>query len=165
MHEILLLQQLGVREPFPVAFSAGGLIIIKAILWQGIQKGLSLSWELVIKVVLPVFVIVSFLKYTPVINWLSAFMQPLMQLVGLPGEASLPIVLAAFVNVYAGIAAVPALGFDVKELTIIGAIILIAHDLPLEAAISKKSGSTAFSLVIIRIIAAFLMAALINIIM
>ncbi|MBO8158751.1 MAG: nucleoside recognition protein [Thermosyntropha sp.] len=107
----------------------------------------------------------SFLTYTPVINWLSKIMTPLMQLIGLPGEATVPIVLGALVSVYAGIAAVVPLGFDVKELTIIAAILLIAHDIPIEAAVSKKTGSTFISLIIIRIIVAFVVGAVINLIM
>lgn len=88
-----------------------------------------------------------------------------MKLVGLPGEAALPVVLASLVNVYAGIGAILPLGLDQKELTIVGAMVLMAHELPIETAVSKKTGSRVSSLVFIRIILAFVFAAIINFIM
>lgn len=140
-------------------------IAINKVIVRGFKKGLSLTWELVIKVVLPVYILVTLLTYTPVIKWFSEILTPLMQLVGLPGEAALPLVLASFASVYAGIGAVVPLGFDVKELTIIAAMILIAHDIPIEAAISKKTGSPIFPLVTIRFVIAFLVGFFVNHIM
>jgi spore maturation protein SpmB len=132
---------------------------------RSIKKGFRVSWELVIKIVLPVYIIVSLLNYTPVIPWLSRAMAPVMGLLGLPGEAALPLVLGALVNYYAGLGALIPLGLSVKELTIAAAIILIAHDLPLEAAVSKKSGSKFISLILARIVLACFMGAGINFIL
>lgn len=124
------------------------------ILTRGTKKGLNLTWELVIKIVLPVYIIVSLLNYTPVIPWLSDSLSPFMSWLGLPGEAALPLVLGALVSFYAGVGAVVPLGLGPRELTIVAAMLLLAHDLPVEAAVSKKSGSKITSLIIIRIIAA-----------
>lgn len=124
------------------------------ILMQGTKKGLNLTWELVIKIVLPVYIIVSLLNYTPVIAWLSDSLSPFMSFLGLPGEAALPLVLGALVSFYAGVGAVVPLGLDARELTIVAAMLLLAHDLPVEAAVSKKSGSSISSLIIIRVILA-----------
>lgn len=132
---------------------------------RSIKKGFRVSWELVIKIVLPVYIIVSLLNYTPVIPWLSRAMAPVMGLLGLPGEAALPLVLGALVNYYAGLGALIPLDLSVKELTIAAAIILIAHDLPLEAAVSKKSGSKFISLILARIVLACFMGAGINFIL
>ncbi|MDD3890015.1 MAG: nucleoside recognition domain-containing protein [Syntrophomonadaceae bacterium] len=117
------------------------------------------------KVVLPVYIIVTLLNYTPVISSLSKLLTPLMQLAGLPGEAALPLVLAGLVSSYAGIGAVIPLGFDVKELTIICAMIMIAHDLPVETAVNKKTGSPVIPLLVTRISLAFLVGIIINLIM
>ncbi|NLO22459.1 MAG: nucleoside recognition protein [Syntrophomonadaceae bacterium] len=121
---------------------------------RGAKKGLNLTWELVIKIVLPVYIIVSLLTYTPVIPWLSASLSPFMSFLGLPGEAALPLVLGALVSFYAGLGAVVPLGLGPKELTIVAAMLLLAHDLPVEAAVSKKSGSRIVSLMLIRVLAA-----------
>jgi Fe2+ transport system protein B len=132
------------------------------ILRRGIRRGLDITWELGIKVVLPAYILVSLLNYTPVIGWISSLLEPLMHIIGLPGEAAVPLVLGALVSFYAGVGAVVPLGFDVKELTIIAAFMLCAHDLPLESVISKKSGSRVSSLIMVRLIAAVSLAMLIN---
>jgi hypothetical protein len=46
------------------------------------------------------------------------------------------------------------LGLGPKELTIVAAMLLLAHDLPIEAAVSKKSGSRIFSLILMRVLLA-----------
>jgi len=135
------------------------------ILVRGAKKGLNLTWELVIKIVLPVYIVVSLLNYTPVITWISETLSPLMSLLGLPGEAALPLVLAGLVNFYAGMGAVIPLGLGTKEITIAAAMMLLAHDLPVEAAVSKKSGSSVVSLVLIRVIMACAFAVGINILL
>jgi spore maturation protein SpmB len=132
------------------------------ILLRGIRRGLDITWELGIKVVLPAYILVSLLNYTPVIKWISGLLEPLMHIIGLPGEAALPLVLGALVSFYAGVGSLVPLGFDAKEMTIIAAFMLCAHDLPLESVISKKSGSRVSSLIMVRLIAAVSLAMLIN---
>ncbi|MGS0763689.1 nucleoside recognition domain-containing protein [Syntrophomonas curvata] len=132
------------------------------ILLRGIRRGLTITWELGVKVVLPAYILVSLLNYTPVIKWISNLLEPLMHIIGLPGEAALPLVLGALVSFYAGVGALVPLGFDAKELTIIAAFILCAHDLPLESVISKKSGSRVSSLIMVRLLAAAGLAMFIN---
>lgn len=126
------------------------------------HRSISIIWELGIKVVLPAYIIVSLLNYTPIIKWVSDLLTPLMHLIGLPGEAALPIVLGALVSFYAGVGAVVPLGFDAKEITIIAAIMLAAHDLPLESVISRKTGSKVGSLLFTRVLAALALALLLN---
>jgi len=132
------------------------------VLSRGIRRGLNLTWELGIKVVLPAYIVVSILNYTPVIKWLSSLLEPMMHLIGLPGQAALPLILGALVSFYAAIGALVPLGFDTKELTIIAAFILCAHDIPIESVISKKSGSRVSSLIMIRLLAAVCLAMLVN---
>lgn len=115
------------------------------ILTRGTKKGLNLTWELVIKIVLPVYILVSLLNYTPVISWLSDSLSPFMGWLGLPGEAALPLVLGALVSFYAGLGAVVPLGLGPRELTIVAAMLLLAHDLPVEAAVSKKRQQNYFA--------------------
>ncbi|MEA1959920.1 MAG: nucleoside recognition domain-containing protein [Bacillota bacterium] len=127
---------------------------MRDILLRGTKKGLDISWELVIKIVLPVYILVSILQYTPVVGWLSNFLSPFMAWFGLPGEASLALVIAMLSNAYAGIAVALSLHLGTKELTVIAAMLLMAHELPMEAAVSKKSGSRVTPLIIIRLVLA-----------
>lgn len=135
-----------------------------ATLTRGLKKGLSITWELS-KVIVPVYFIITIFKYTPVMEWIARIMEPVMHMVGLPGEASLPLVLGMFLNIYAAIGAILPLGMNTKEITIIAAMLLMAHSLPMEAAISKKSGAKVASLVLVRIIMAFVIGAGFNIIL
>ena len=58
-----------------------------------------------------------------------------MQLVGLPGEAALPLVLGYFLNIYAAIGAMLPLRMSIK-ITIMSVMLLLAHNLPMEAAVA-----------------------------
>ncbi len=135
-----------------------------ATLTRGLKKGLSITWELS-KVIVPVYFIITIFKYTPVMGWIARIMEPVMHMAGLPGEASLPLVLGMFLNIYAAIGAILPLGLNTKEITIIAAMLLMAHSLPMEAAISKKSGAKVASLVLVRIVMAFVIGAGFNIIL
>ncbi len=135
-----------------------------ATLTRGLKKGLSVTWELG-KVIVPVYFIITFFKYTPVMDWIAGIMQPAMHMVGLPGEASLPLVLGMFLNIYAAIGAILPLDMGAREITIIGAMLLLAHSLPMEAAVSKKAGAKVASLVFVRIIMAFLVGAGFNLVL
>ncbi|MDD4550076.1 MAG: nucleoside recognition domain-containing protein [Syntrophomonadaceae bacterium] len=126
---------------------------------RGISNGLNITWELA-KVVVPVYFAVTFLKYSPVLPWLSSLMSPMMQIVGLPGEASMPLILGYFINIYAAIGAILPLGLDSKEITIISAMLLMAHSLPIETAVSKKTGIRVVSIVIIRVVLSLLVGIL-----
>ncbi|NLB53204.1 MAG: nucleoside recognition protein [Syntrophomonadaceae bacterium] len=121
---------------------------------RGLRNGLRITWELGV-VIVPVYIAVTILKYTPALNWIAELMKPVMHIVGLPGEASLPLVLGAFLNIYAAIGAVLPLAMNTKEITIIAAMLLLAHSLPLEGIVSKKSGAKVSTLIITRLISAF----------
>lgn len=136
-------------------------MITAATFSRGFKRGLSVTWELG-KVIIPVYLIITVLKYTPVMPWLAGIMKPVMHLVGLPGEASLPLVLGMFLNIYAAIGAILPLGMSAREITIIAAMLLLAHSLPMETAISKKTGARITSLVFARLLMAFLVGAAFN---
>ncbi|MGI6452314.1 MAG: nucleoside recognition domain-containing protein [Syntrophomonadaceae bacterium] len=117
---------------------------------RGVKSGILLTWELA-QIVVPVYFLVTILKHTPVLPWISDRMVPVMSIVGLPGEASLVLVLGYTVNIYSAIAAMLPLNLNVDQITILAAMILVAHSLPVEMAIIKKTGVRILSLLLIRI--------------
>lgn len=129
---------------------------------QGFENGIKVTWELT-KVVVPVYVLVTILKYTPVLPYISKYMAPVMCIVGLPGEASLALVLGYLVNIYAAIGAITPLDLTAKQITIISVMLLLAHSLPMETAISKKTGVRVTGLVTLRLVVGFALAAGLNI--
>jgi len=137
---------------------------LKRALKLGIKDGLETTWELA-KVIVPVYFIITFLKYTPVIQWLANVFQPLTILIGLPGEATLPIVLANALSTYPAIPAITSFSFTTKEITIMSTVILLCHSLPIETVIAKKSGARGWAIIAIRVLAAVLAGIIINIFM
>lgn len=129
---------------------------------QGFKNGIKVTWELT-QVVVPVYVVVTILKYTPVLPFISKYMEPVMRIAGLPGEASLALVLGYLVNIYAAIGAITPLDLTTKQITIISTMLLLAHSLPMEAAVSKKTGVHITGLVTLRIVTGFILAAGLNV--
>lgn len=131
---------------------------------RGTKNGLVITWELA-RVIIPVFFCVTILKYSPVLPWISDHLVPIMQMVGLPGEAALPLVLGYFLNIYAAIGALLPLGMSVREITIMSVMLLLAHGLPIEAAVAKQTGVPVFGLILVRITLSFLSGIFFNLIL
>jgi len=131
---------------------------------RGAKNGLSITWELA-RVIIPVYFGVTILQYTPVLPWISKHMVPVMQLLGLPGEASLALVLGWFLHTYAAIGAMLPLGLSIKETTIMAVMVLLAHGLPMEAAVAKQTGVPVAGLVFTRIALSFLSGYLFNLVL
>lgn len=136
-------------------------MITKNTIIRGIKSGLYITWDLA-KIVIPVFFAVTFLKYTPVLPFISRYMAGLMQLVGLPGEAALPLVMGYFLNIYAALGALLPLGLSYKQISIMAGMLLMAHSLPIEMAVSKKTGVKVKGLLFTRLILSVISGMLIN---
>ena len=125
--------------------------MITAKTWKnGFANGLTTSF-LLLKVVIPVFALIKILEHTPVIGWISQFCDPLMRFVGLPGEAALAVVTGMFLNFYAAIGIIIALGLTAWQITIIAVILSCCHELVIETAIIKKTGIHAWPILGIRL--------------
>lgn len=123
---------------------------------KGIKNGIYVTWDLA-KIIMPVYFAITFLRYTPVLPWVSKHMEPLMGWFGLPGEASLAIVMGYFLNIYAAIGAMLPLELSTKQITVMAGMLLMAHSLPIETTISKKTGIQIKSLILTRLILSFIM--------
>jgi spore maturation protein SpmB len=97
---------------------------------------------------------VEILRYFGVIAWLSESLSPVFRLIGLPGEASLAFLSGYFVNVYGAIAVVDTLSLGVREATILGVMVLCAHNMFVETAVQKKTGSSVVRMVAVRTLGA-----------
>ncbi|MCL6609995.1 MAG: nucleoside recognition protein [Peptococcaceae bacterium] len=131
---------------------------------RGLGKGISVTWELS-KIVVPVYVLVTFLKHTPALKWIAGFCEPAMRLVGLPGEASIAVVLGLFTNLYAAIGAIASLNLSPKEITIIALMLLITHSLPMETAVAQKVGVSGLFMTSVRFALSVLSGMLLNLIL
>jgi spore maturation protein SpmB len=142
-------QSLGVRLKSRIKHSWGRIAV------DGFFRGLSVFW-LLIKIMVPVYLIVTFLKFTPVLPALAHFFSPYMQIFGLPGGAALAIVIGNTVNLYAAIAVIASLKMSSQQVTIIAVMLAISHSLPMEITITQKMKTRFMTILFLRLSVSFL---------
>jgi len=135
--------------------------LVAAAIKRGLLKGLSVTLTLA-KIVIPVYVVVTFLKYTPAMGFIARLFEPAMKLVGLPGEASIAIVLGYFTNLYAALGAIASLNLSSKEITIIAFMLLVSHAMPMETAVAQKVGVNGLIILAIRTLLSILSGVFLN---
>ncbi|MFJ8257696.1 nucleoside recognition domain-containing protein [Peribacillus asahii] len=128
---------------------------------KGFMVGLKTTWTLG-KVIFPVTLIVTILQYTPILPWVIDLISPFMALLGLSGDAAIPLVLGNFLNLYAGIAGILTLDLTVKEVFIIAVMLSFSHNLLIETGVAMKVGVKLWVILTVRLGLAFLAAVMIN---
>lgn len=108
---------------------------------------------------------VLFLEYFNILPWISRFLNPIFNLMGLPGEAALAYVSGYFVNVYSAIAVISTLNLDARSITILAVMVLCSHNMITETTVQKKTGSSAIRMVVIRTLSAFVLGFVLNLVM
>ncbi len=114
------------------------------------------------KIVFPVTVVVSVVRYTPLYEGLISGLSPLMGVIGLPGEAAVPLVLGNLLNLYAAIGAILSMDLSVKEVFILALMLGFSHGLPVETAICRRIGVSATVVIGFRVAVAVAAAAIVN---
>lgn len=137
-------------------------------MWQssiknGGKNGLKTTWTLG-KVIFPVTLIVVLLQHTPVLPWIIELIEPFMGLLGLSGDAAIPLVLGNFLNLYAGIAGILSVDLTVKEVFIIAVMMSFSHNLFIESAVAAKVGVKIWIIVAVRVGLAVISAIMINLV-
>ena len=127
------------------------------------QSLITCLWLL--KIMLPISLVVRLLDYYGVIAHLSNYMQPLFEFVGLRGNLAIVFVTSFFVPLYGTIAVMASLTMTLREATILTLMCLIAHSLPVECAVTKRTGSPFFKMVSLRIGMAFVAAIVLNLVL
>lgn len=129
------------------------ITLVKAGLSKGIKVVLRLA-----KIVIPTIIFVSLLQMTTFLNSIGKFFAPLMQIVGLPGEAAIPFVIGIFTSIYGGIGAMAAIPLSPGELTILSIMISICHSAFVESPVVTEGGASATLVFGLRFVGAFLAA-------
>ncbi|MGN7176045.1 hypothetical protein BK139_12165 [Paenibacillus sp. FSL R5-0490] len=130
---------------------------------RGLMAGLKTTWTLG-KVIFPVTLIVALLQHTPVLPWVIKLITPLMNLIGLSGDAAIPLVLGNFLNLYAGIGAILTLDLTVKEVFIIAVMLSFSHNMLIETGVALKVGVKLWVVLTVRFGLALLSAIVINLV-
>ncbi|MFA5524369.1 MAG: nucleoside recognition domain-containing protein [Tissierellales bacterium] len=133
----------------------------KQTLVNGLKNGLETTWTLS-KIIVPVYFAVTVLKHTLLLEAISNVFKPFMNIVGLPGEAAIVLVLGNMVNLYATLGAIATLALTSKEITIIAVMLSFSHSLFMETAVAKKTGINVAIILIIRISLAIVSGLILN---
>lgn len=118
-----------------------------------------------LKLMLPISLAVQVLGYYGVIEWLAQWIDPIFRYMGLPGASAICFMTGACSTTYAALAVMLSMKITLRQATILAIMTCICHALPMECAIVHKVGSKPLQMGIIRIIAAFLAAFCLNLIL
>src|SRR5699024_3470527 len=136
-------------------------VALKQTIARGFKQGLDTSWTLG-KIVFPVTVAVTILQYTPILPWFINLLAPVMQIIGLPGEAAMPLVLGNALNLYAAIGAIVSFECTVKEVFIMAMLLSFSHNLFIESTVASRVGVSWWIISGIRLFLALFSAFMIN---
>ncbi len=128
---------------------------------EGLRKSVRASWFL-LRIMVPVSLAVALLGWSGLLARVASLFAPLMKLIGLPGEAAFAFLSGALLNNYSAIAVMGSLELTMKHATILAVMSLVCHNLLVETAVMKKAGSSATTMIALRIVSAFFLAWLLN---
>ena len=130
----------------------------------GARSGLHTFWILA-RAMIPAYLLALILKELGVIDWLAHVAGPVTSLLGLPGDAAVPLALAYILNLYAAVGAMQALSLSAQQITVLALAILIGHNLIVEGAVLRRTGMNALFFTALRVVAGLSCAAAANLIM
>ena len=91
---------------------------LKLGLQTGAIKGRA-SFVWICKILIPTSFLVTLLQWGGLLHQAGYLLNPLMGLLNLPGEAALPIISGMLINIYAAIAIMTVLPFNLAQMTLI----------------------------------------------
>ncbi len=127
----------------------------------GLLKTLSTT-ILMAKIIIPVTFLVVAMEKLELLNSMARFFSPFLKYLGLPGEASLPLLLGFFVNIYAAMGAILVLNLSPREMTVLAMIILTSHSLLMEAPVLGFTGISPTHSILLRLGAGLLFGFVLN---
>ena len=123
---------------------------------RGFKNGINTLIDLS-KILVPVYIAVQILSASGLLNIVADIFKPVMSLLGLPGEASLVIILGYFLGTYAALGAIAAIELTAVQITTIAIMLSISHNLITESAVIKKLGVSAAASIAVRVFFSILM--------
>jgi len=134
-----------------------------AVFRRGVSNGLYVSGELA-KAIIPVYILIKLLERSGILAIIAHWCAPVMNMFGLPGEASLLIVIGNCLNLYAILGGIQALDLNPAQINNIAVMLLISHSLFVESAVLKKAGTNALLLTVFRLVVSFFTGICLNLI-
>lgn len=126
------------------------------------------AWRMtawLLKMMIPISLVVTLLQYFGILDVVARYVDPLFRFIGLPGSSAIAYVTGAALSTYAGLAALLSLQLTLRQATIVSLMILLCHALPMECAVTHKTGSSFWGMVVLRIAMAFVAAFYLNLVL
>lgn len=114
------------------------------------------------KIILPISLLVRILQYSGILGSISAILEPLFSMIGLPGETAIIFMTSIFSPLYAPIALITSMSLGIREATILALMCLTSHNLIVESSVQAKTGSSFWWMVSLRIFMSFVIAFTLN---
>lgn len=128
---------------------------------ESIPKAYSTS-KWLLSIMIPVSFGVLLLNYTGILGQVSSYLAPAFEYLGLPGESAFVLLTSIFTNIYTAIAVITSLELEGRVVTILAAMCLVAHGFVIETAVLKKTGSSMFRMISLRLIGSFVLGLFLN---
>lgn len=110
---------------------------------------------------IPIIILVKIIEELGGIEYIALFLEPLMQLVGLPSSMGLVWATTMLTNIYGGMIIFIGMAnqesLTVAQVSVLGAMMLIAHALPIELRIIQKAGVRIIYVFLLRLLGAILL--------
>jgi len=117
-------------------------------------------------IMIPISIIVKILVELGTIEIIGNNLKPAMNVVGLPGEFGLVWATAMLTNIYGGLVVFFNLSlqnnYSVAQVTVLGVMILLAHNLPVEVRIAQKAGVRLWFNLSLRIVCALVLGMILH---
>lgn len=116
----------------------------------------------ILKITIPISLCVRIAQYFGIMEYVGMLTSAVFPLMGLPSDASVVFFTSCFLPIYAPIALMATMELTIKQATILSLMCLASHNLPVECAVASKTGSSFWTILILRIGASFIMAIIAN---
>lgn len=119
-----------------------------------VRRSARISVELY-KIMIPILIVVKILQELDLVAWVALPLAPIMKLIGLPGEMGLVWATAMINNIYSCMIVFVSLAasqsMTTAQVTVLGVMILVAHGLPIELQVARKSGPALWFQAVLRV--------------
>jgi len=123
----------------------------------------SARWLL--SLMIPISLVVELLKFTGILAIISGYLNPVFQLLGLSGQCAFVFLTSITLNIYSAIAVISTLPLTMREITIMAFMCLVSHNLIMETIVQRKTGSSAITMVLIRLLTSLVGAIIFNLVL
>ena len=118
-----------------------------------------------LKITLPISLLVRLMQYYGVMDVIGTAMSSLFPLLGLPAESAVVFFTSCCLPIYAPIALMATIDLTIRQATILSLMCLVSHNLPVECAIAKKTGSSFATIFLLRVCSSIILATVANVLL